>query len=163
NPFGPGILDVATGERVPSSGAAFFAKERFVGAGLPSGEVEDLHGEAERVAQRQRDPDASMDEKRAGLFERSVYVEGPVMFFDRELGDLITPAKLDKEDAVIEVFGYRSSGDKRGSVRMLNDLANLVRVETTAIQPYRADQKPSSDIVQVPGKKGRVSAVNTFV
>lgn len=68
NPFGPGILDVATGKRVPSNGKAFLARARFEGVGLEPGKmgaeaVEELRAEADALAKRHGDATKGEPEK----------------------------------------------------------------------------------------------------
>lgn len=166
NPFGDGLLDLTTHEPVIPSGRTFLAAEAFKGVGVDEGGAggeNSVVREAEQVAARAHQKDLDADQKRAALFERFVYVDEAETFWDRESVSLISSTRLDKDRDVVEVFGY-SSGDKRGSVKMLNDVKNLVRTKTTTIKPFRPDQPPSTDIVTIIGKNGLpISAINEFV
>jgi len=166
NMFGPGLLDVGTREVLAPTARTFLAAETFKDAGVDAGGaggIESVKKEAEQVAATAHKKDLDAEAKRAALFERFVYVGAAETFWDRDRGELISSSRLDKDAAVIEVHGYHSSGDKRASVKMLNDIKNLIRVDTTTIQPFRPDQPPSSDIVLINGKKGSITAINEFV
>jgi hypothetical protein len=161
-----GVLLSTSGEKLAPTGANFLARAAFEGVGVDvdgAGGIESVKQDAERVAETARQKDMDKDQKRAALFERFVYVGAAETFWDRKYGELISSSRLDKDEAVIEVFGYHSSGDKRASVKMLNDIKNLVRVATTTIRPFRPDMPPNSDIVFVEGKLGPISAINEFV
>ncbi len=154
------LLDTTTHDKLSPDGRTFLARATFEGVGVDAGSIKE---EAEAVATRAHQKDLDADQKRAALFERFVYVGKAETFWDRRYGELISSSQLDKDADIIAVFGYHSSGDKRASVRMLNDTKNLIRVETTTIQPYRPDRPPNTDIVQVMGKKGLIDAINEFV
>jgi hypothetical protein len=154
------LLDTTTRDKLSPDGRTFLAAASFEGVGADENSVKQ---EAEAVAERARAKDLDADQKRAALFDRFVYVDEAETFWDRESVSLISATRLDKDRDVVEVFGY-SSGDKRGSVKMLNDIKNLIRTKTTTIKPFRPDQPPSTDIVTIIGKNGLPkSAINEFV
>lgn len=170
NPFGPGLMETATGSRIAVDGTSFLAAARFEGVGvgeIPAGAGPDVAraqalAEAEEIAARSFDKDEAREQAKAALFERFVHVDAAEVFWDRKFFEMVPPSRVDKDEEVIRVFGT-SAGNKRGSVQLLNSVGRLKHVSKTAIIPYRADRVPSSDIVaQVLGNGTPIEVVNTF-
>lgn len=170
NPFGPGLIDAKYGDFVSATGGGFLAAARFegvsVGQGLDAKQARhEALEQAEELAQRKADKTRQSEEAREALldalFERFVYVEAGEMFWDRKIGELISPSRLDRDEDVLRVFPLRG-GDKRASNLLLNAVGRMQHVQTIAIKPYRADQPVKSDIVVLDGPTGKQLAINTF-
>lgn len=155
---GSGWMDAATGEVVQLTGAGFLAVARFP---TETVDIERAIAEASQAAEHKEELVLAREEGRDALSARFLYVEAPEMFWDRVKGELISPARLDKDKDVLKHFKL-VGGNNRAHVQLLNS-GKIQHVDTIVSLPYRPDRPPASDIVEVIGVNGGlVKAVNTY-